>query len=191
MNFWNRQKAVVFKALIPVGFSFELLSCKQWRCMMANIFPKTLVVAPSGGDYTDIATAVNALSSTGGVVIVEEAEYTITGSNPISIPSNVALIGRGNARLKVTANVTAIKNSDQTNGNKRIMLSGFKITVDLTSGTLNVPLIHFKRVDNSVVEKLYLIGAPDEGSDSEVGVTASAICFEGTTGPTYCIGNCQ
>ena len=67
-----------------------------------SIFPKTQVVAPSGGDTDSIATAISNLSGNGGRIIVEEGTYSI--GTAISIPDNVSIIGNGNACIEISDN---------------------------------------------------------------------------------------
>ena len=105
-------------------------------------FTKTLIVDPDitlNGTYptppyfNTIKQAADELisSGSGGTIIVEQGTYEIdgtTGKETVEIPSNVTIIGRGNVMIEVTADVSAFKNADQTNGNEHIRIEGFNKT---------------------------------------------------------------
>ena len=99
------------------------------------------------------------MSSSGGVVIVEAGIYIIDGTNnlTISVPSNVTLIGNGKAVLSVQSDVPAIKNSNQTIGNERIVISGFKIVADRSGSSYYNNLIDMQYTINSIIENNTLI----------------------------------
>ncbi|WP_420239420.1 pectinesterase family protein [Telmatobacter bradus] len=64
----------------------------------AAIGASTMVLAPSGGNYSSLTTALQALSSTGGTIYIAPGIYS--GQNVISYP-NVALRGLGGDPTKV------------------------------------------------------------------------------------------
>jgi len=145
-----------------------------------KIFPKTVVVDEGGnGDYTNIKSALDALDDStdpkGGVVIVEQGEYVLSSSSDaLEIPSNVALIGRGNVVIKVNGDFTAVTNRKGWDGDTRIVFSGFKI-VAKDSG-VNAHLMDFKNVTHSLIENIYIDGkSPKEGK--------AGILFRGSTTP--------
>lgn len=116
-----------------------------------------IVDRDGGGDFTDIQSALRAVSNPGGVVYVEKGSYAIT--SPLTIGSNVSLIGRGG--VQITNNSTdpdqpTIKNSDQTNGNSRIHIAG--LTLVSKSGGVSSHLIDLRKVDDSVVEDVKIDG---------------------------------
>lgn len=82
-------------------------------------FTKTIIVDPNNPDpdFRTIKQGVTALGSSGGVVIAEQGTYTINSSNnTVSVPSNVTIIGRGNAVIQVTnKSISAFKNADESN----------------------------------------------------------------------------
>jgi len=92
---------------------------------------------------------VDDLGTDGGVVIVEEGEYEIDGTGyktTVDVPDNCTIIGRGDVLLTVTANVPLFKNEDfGVIGKSRILISGFKIHVNLTSGTYSNHLNNFQQ----------------------------------------------
>ena len=173
---------------------------------MVSDFTKTIIIDGDeteipGERYQTIQAAIadsqhNELSTNGGVIIVEQGTYTIDNSDPnhgtINVPSNVTIIGRGNAVIEVTSDVSAFKNADQTNGNDRITISGFKIEVNYTAGVYTQHLIHMKNVNKSVIEKLTISVESVWGVKKAQGEsTPRAILFEGegTDTPTYCRDN--
>lgn len=85
-----------------------------------------VVPAGSTSAQTVINQAINSLPATGGKVVLLEGTYIVDGS--IVLPSNVHLkITRGaTIKLKdnLTYNVNIVVNSDQTNGNTNIVISG-------------------------------------------------------------------
>lgn len=153
-----------------------------------SAFVKTLIVAPSGGDFATIRQAVTyfVAYSIGGVVIVEEGTYDFdnTGNKiTVDIPSNVTIIGRGAVKLNVTANIPVFRNNDSSNGNERIVISGFKIEINYSGGAYTINVIEMTRVCNSVMENLTI------SCISNGGVTdGSAIKFEGGSN-NKCKGN--
>jgi len=98
-----------------------------WKKRKWGSITKTVIVDLPGGSaaYHTIKDGVNAFTN-GGVVVVEEGTYDIGTSDIVSVPSNVTIIGRGNAIIEVTARVSAFVNADQSNGNDSITISGFK-----------------------------------------------------------------
>jgi hypothetical protein len=64
----------------------------------ASIGASTMVLAPSGGNYTSLTTALQALPSTGGTIYIAPGIYS--GQNVISYP-NVSLRGLGGDPTKV------------------------------------------------------------------------------------------
>lgn len=147
-------------------------------------YTKTIIVDPSRPPST-IGAGIVALGVSGGTVIVEAGTYDIGGSGepPVSIPSNVTLIGRGNVVVRVTQPGTdpnwvhAFTNSDHTGGNTNIVLSGFKIVVTCgNSGPYNSHLIFMQNVSDSVIEKI-TIEAPASGNPKGVDQNQYAILF--------------
>jgi len=154
---------------------------------------RTKIADPSGnsGTYTTIQSAVDALPNDGGVVYVERGEYTIT--SPISIPDNVSIIGRGNAKVKIddNSNICAIKNSDYTNGNKGITILGLHITAR-EGGQQNYHVIDLRRVDNVVLRDLSINGDPGETPTIATGKAGIGLGIdsEGNTISNCTIENC-
>ena len=120
---------------------------------------KTRIVDPAGGTGidTDIQAAIDNLGGNGGVVYVEQGTYTIT--SPISIPSYVSLIGRGNVTIQIdsNSNVSALKNSNPTDGNDRIAVLGFHIK-SRNTGQQDYALLDFAKVRHSLFEDLMIDG---------------------------------
>jgi parallel beta-helix repeat protein len=152
-------------------------------------FTKTIIVdGDGGGDETNIAAAITALGGNGGVIYVEYFYnngnyYPIT--NPISVPSNVTLIGKGNVILNVTSNESVFVNSQQLTGNERISISGFKIKIAYVEDDYTHPVVHFKQVTNCILEQLSILN--DTGS---IDPSADAILLEGSgSEDDTCIGN--
>lgn len=130
-------------------------------------FQKTIIVdldhAEEKYHYRQtIKAAVVDLGSDGGVVIVERGTYTLNGTGnqtTVEIPSNTTIIGRGDVTINVTSpDISVFTNTEPTNGNSRINISGFKIVVNCTSNSYgdqnDVSLIDMKRVSDSVIEKI-------------------------------------
>ncbi len=145
-------------------------------------FTKTLIVdgIGGGGKHATIqsAVAVSDIQNYGGVIIVEEYYnggdyYEISSS--IEVPDNVTIIGRGSVVLCVTGNVTVFKNDDQSGGNSRIRISGFKILADRDVGNdLTYDVIHFMKTSNCRIENI-TIGV-ESGNVSDI----SAIHIQGS-----------
>ena len=83
-------------------------------------FTKTIIVDTSGGgDSTTIQGGVDALGGAGGVVIVEQENYTISNEDDtVKVPSNVTIIRRGNVIIEVDDGVTLFKNEGQDDSPK-------------------------------------------------------------------------
>ena len=147
-------------------------------------FSRTVVV--SGGNSLAINNALNGMSSSGGLVIVEAGSYTIDGSTNLSItvPSDVTLIGKGKVVLNVTARVPAIINADQVNGNTRIVISGFKIEIN-NSNYYNSKAIYLKNINNSLIINNYITCVSTNGCDAN----AIAISLEGISSNSASKGN--
>jgi hypothetical protein len=89
-------------------------------------FTKTLIVDADSqipGIYQNIASAITALASTGGRIIVERADdpYTITSS--LTPVSNMEIIGSGAVKIIMTASDPAF----QIISKDRVTISGFEI----------------------------------------------------------------
>lgn len=137
----ERDHLLSFGAAVPVGHT------------------KTKIVDKDGdsGVYTTIQAALDAVNDNGGVVYVEKGEYTITA--PLTIGSNVSLIGRGNVLIKIDAgsDISALKNKTQTDpGNSRIYVAGIKI--ESRSSGVSKHLIDFQLVSDSVLEDIHIEG---------------------------------
>ncbi len=149
-------------------------------------FTKTVIVAPDNPDpnLQTINQGIAALLGYGGVVIAEQGTYEIdgvtTGKETIEVPSNVTIIGRGNAVIEVTGNYSAFKNADQTNGNERIQIEGFKIQQNC-SELYEQHLILMNSVTDSVLERLYIEDTSTIGVEA---LNGAAICFTNS-----CTGN--
>jgi len=65
---------------------------------LSGLKESTFVVAPSGGDYTDIQTAIDALPSTGGKIVVMAGTYTPTADITLN-KANTILEGCGNSTI--------------------------------------------------------------------------------------------
>jgi hypothetical protein len=156
-------------------------------------FTRTLIVdcdlidptPPFFNNIHDAAWALNPANNDdrwgiGGTIIVERGTYEIDGTSgkeTVSVPSNVSIISHG-ATIQVTAsNVSAFTNADQTNGNERIRISGFKIILGESGSLYSNHLIHLKRVNNCIIEKLFIT------DESTHGVRwYAAICLDGDGG---------
>lgn len=152
-----------------------------------SAFTKTCIVdggaTPDPPLYNNIATAVSALSATGGTVIVEEYNSSTTGyiiNAAISVPSNITIIGRGNVLITVQSNVPAFQNSDTiTNGNERIVVSGFKIVANCENYSANI--INFVGTRYSIIENCTLKNATysTTGSGIYLAGISSSVLAEG------------
>ena len=153
-------------------------------------FTKTLIVDSdpnSTPDYYTIKEAAAYLNSldAGGTIIVEQGTYNlddIGNQKTIPVPSNVTIIGRGNAIIKVQANISAFT----AIGKERISISGFKIQVDVGSGnSYSANLINFTAVQDSFLGQLTINVA-----SGTISSTSSAINISGVTTPiSYSKGN--
>ncbi|MES2970927.1 MAG: glycosyl hydrolase family 28-related protein [Patescibacteria group bacterium] len=106
---------------------------------------------PAGADYqvtsaeetagnadSKIQAAIAALPAQGGTVYLMEGTYTI--DTAISVPSNVTLAGAGASTIikledGINASISAIVNSDTTNGNTNIKLRDFKLDGNKANNT--------------------------------------------------------
>ena len=140
---------------------------------------KTRIVDKDGGSgvYTSIQSAIDSLGTDGGVVYVEGKdgegqEYTI--ASPITVPSNVALIGRGNVVIKIDASsdICAIRNSDYSNGNERITVLGFHIK-SRNTGQLNYELVDFRKVKHCLLQDLTIDGIQRNRAGISLGTALS------------------
>ncbi len=77
----------------------------------------------------DINAAIAGLPSSGGVIELVDATYTI--DETVLVPSNVAVIGKGRGvtilQLAPGANTLVVGNADLVNGNANITLRGFTV----------------------------------------------------------------
>jgi hypothetical protein len=162
-------------------------------------FSKTLIVdstLPSSQHpyYKTIKEAANFLinspnASIPGTIIVESGTYIFNEDDDanyynttVHVPSNVTIIGRGNAVISLqNPHISAFVNADQANGNTNITISGFKIVVNMPTsgqggaeyghipdtGTPHDPtkdkichVIHLVNVKHCRVEKVYITCDP-------------------------------
>ena len=164
-----------------------------------TIMVKSLCTQIDGEQYPTISGAANYINSVGGgTIIVEEGTYQIDGSagrETVQVPSNTTIIGCGNVKINVTANVPAFQNKHYNStpyNDTNIVLSGFKIEVAVAENTYgtatnSVQVIDMKNVSNSVFEKLYITASPTQSS-----ATNAALYFQGTdpgSGPEYSCAN--
>lgn len=169
-------------------------------------FTKTVIVDPDNPDpdYRTINQGINALNGNGGTIIAEQGTYAInSASDTINVPSDVTIIGHDNAMIEVTGNVAAFKNADQVSGNERITISGFKIVVDyapvgVEPDEYRSNVIHFKKVKNCIIEKIFIMSAVDNvygifPGDPETALEnlypAIAIKLEGDNSASDCTDN--
>ena len=163
-------------------------------------FTKTLIVDSSLQNpvypyYNSIKKAaqyfINHVPPIGGVIIVERGTYTFdeeddypTNNNwrtTVYIPSNVTIIGRGNAVIEVNNNVPVFKNADQSGGNERITISGFKIVVKFGDEKFSKNVIDLKAVTKCVIEKMYI--TYDQTKTNGVHYENAAIAIWGSLSP--------
>ena len=88
----------------------------------------------AGEPYKDVASAIAALSSAGGTVLIAKGTYEIGES--LRVPSHVALIGDGkDTKLRMKPGVLAhvITNADHVTGNTDILVRDLSIVGNLDS----------------------------------------------------------
>lgn len=120
----------------------------------------TALVTVRADDYATIQTAIDAVTSTGGTVLLSPRTYMI--SSTLVMPRNVALVGETATdstlpvlQLATTANCDVIRNKrpfDSTFKDLNIRLANFKIDGNRPGQTGNRHGVNFSYVESPVIE---------------------------------------
>jgi parallel beta-helix repeat protein len=134
-------------------------------------------------DSTGIQSAINALPSTGGEVLIPAGSYSVTAT--ISVPSNVTIRGQGSATKLTNANSATwavISNSDRVNGNKNIKLIDLYLDGNEGNAAGAFSTVNFLNVSSSSLDSLYVTGARRTGTYPTVSSNGEGIRIRGGGG---------
>jgi hypothetical protein len=109
---------------------------------------------------------------------VEQGVYNIGQNQTPMVPDNTTLIGRGNVIVKITypgSSAFRASNHDNTNGNSRIVISGFKIVVAVDYYENHA--LWLQNTKDSVIEKVY-ITSKDASTSYHVNGNSRAIFYQ-------------
>lgn len=144
------------------------------------------VAVALNNQYTTIHSAITALGTSGGSIIVEEGQYPIplsTSVTTIVVPSDCTISGQGAVEIIVEGDIPAFQNSGHdTDGNERITISGFTIKLD-KSGSYSKNLLTMKKIKYCMFENLSV-----EITTGNPIVGKAAILIEGVSDGD-CLGN--
>jgi parallel beta-helix repeat protein len=159
-----------------------IITASEWNGMPPRA--ATLVVAASNSsaagkasadyvctgtnDHTVINSAITALGTNAGKVVLLEGLFAIAAS--INLPSNVSLEGQGDATVLQIPNANnatfnMIQNADSTNGNTGIDVSNLKIDGNNANNTTGTQMIgvKFTKVTYSTIENITVTNMRTDG----------------------------
>lgn len=118
-------------------------------------FVTYIVDAAGGGDYTDIQSAVTALGSSKGKILVKGGTYTLSAAITVAA-DGVNIIGEGDA-TNIVFDGSTITNAFQNSGTTKrtgLRFSDFRITSSSVGNGVGIRLDHWK---NSVFQNIHIV----------------------------------